>query len=158
MTSTAIELTFHHVGVGVLDMEGAIRTYEALGHRLIRNVDDPGINVRVAFLASPSSGPWIELLAPLNPRGPLESLIKRKLLPSAYHTGYGVENLELPGAQLRDEGFIQLGATCEAAAFDGARVAFYYHDVIGLIELIERPPEWRARTPAIVGAAVGFKA
>jgi methylmalonyl-CoA/ethylmalonyl-CoA epimerase len=133
---------FHHVGVGVLDMEGAIRTYESLGHRLVRCVDDPGINIRVAFLASPSSGPWIELLAPLKPRGPLESLIKRKLLPSPYHTCYGVDDIDLAGAQLRDEGFMQLGATCEAVAFDGARVAFHCHDIVGLMELVERPPEW----------------
>jgi methylmalonyl-CoA/ethylmalonyl-CoA epimerase len=142
MTPTIIKLMFHHVGVGVLDMEGAIRTYQALGHRLVRSVDDPGINIRVAFLASPSSGPWIELLAPLNPRGPLESLIKRKLLPSPYHTCYGVDDIDLAGAQLRDEGFMQLDATCEAMAFDGARVAFHYHDVVGLIELVERPPKW----------------
>ena len=142
MTSTMIEWIFHHVGVGVLDLEGAIRTYESLGHRLVRSVDDPGINIRVAFLASPSSGPWIELLAPLNPRGPLESLIKRKLLPSPYHTCYGVDDTDLAGAQLRDEGFMQLGNTREAVAFDGARVAFHYHDVVGLIELVERPPEW----------------
>ena len=50
-----IELTFHHVGVGVLDMEAAIATYEALGHRLVRRVDDPGINIKVAVLASPAS-------------------------------------------------------------------------------------------------------
>lgn len=153
MTSTITELKFHHVGVGVLDMEGAIRTYEALGHRLIRSVDDLRINIRVAFLASLSSGPWIELLAPLNPRGPLESLIKRKLLPSPYHTGYGVDSLDLAGEQLREEGFIQLGAACEAAAFDGARVAFHYHDIVGLIELVERPPEWDARTLASVRTA-----
>ena len=67
MTSTITELKFHHVGVGVLNMEGAIRTYEALGHRLIRSVDDLRINIRVAFLASLSSGPWIELLAPFEP-------------------------------------------------------------------------------------------
>ena len=142
MTPAKIELKFHHVGVGVLDMEGAIRTYEVLGHRLVRLVDDPGINIRVAFLATPSSGPWIELLAPLNSRGPLDSLIKRKLLPSPYHTCYAVDGIELAGTQLRDEGFMQLGATCEAVAFDGARVAFHYHDVVGLIELVERPPEW----------------
>lgn len=137
-----IEWTFHHVGVGVLDMEGAIRTYEALGHGLVRSVDDPGINIRVAFLASPSSGPWIELLAPLNPGGPLESLIKRKLLPSPYHTCYGVHDIDLAGVRLGDEGFMQLGETCEAVAFDGARVAFHYHPIVGLIELVERPPDW----------------
>jgi methylmalonyl-CoA/ethylmalonyl-CoA epimerase len=142
MTRTIIELKFHHVGVGVLDMKGAIRTYEGLGHRLVRSVDDPGINIRVAFLASPSAGPWIELLAPLNPCGPLESLIKRKLLPSPYHTCYGVDDVDLAGVQLHDQGFMQLGATCEAVAFDGARVAFHYHPVIGLIELVEHPPEW----------------
>ena len=138
-----IDMTFHHVGVGVLDMQDAIRLYEALGHRLVRNVEDPGINIRVAFLASPSGGPWIELLAPLNPRGPLDSLIKRKLLPSPYHTCYGVNDIEQAGDQLRAEGFMQLGPTREAVAFDGARVAFHYHAVVGLIELVERPPEWQ---------------
>jgi catechol 2,3-dioxygenase-like lactoylglutathione lyase family enzyme len=156
MTSGTLGLKFHHVGVGVLDMQGAIRTYEALGHRLLRSVDDPGINIRVAFLANPSAGPWIELLAPLNPHGPLESLIKRKLLPSPYHTGYGVDHLDLAGERLREEGFIQLGAAREAVAFDGARVAFHYHDIVGLIELIERPPEWRAQRLASVSATAGF--
>ena len=92
-----IDMTFHHVGIGVLDMQDAIRLYEALGHRLVRNIEDPGINIRVAFLASPSGGPWIELLAPLNPSGPLDSLIKRKLLPSPYHTCYGVNDIDQAG-------------------------------------------------------------
>ena len=137
-----IELTFHHVGVGVRDMDAAIATYEALGHRLVRRVDDPGINIKVAFLASPAQGPWIELLAPLNSGGPLDSLIKRKMLPSPYHTCYGVRDIELAAVHLRDNGFMQLGGTFDAVAFDGARIAFYYHSDIGLVELVERPPQW----------------
>ncbi len=135
-------LVFHHVGVGVLKFDLAIRTYEALGHRLFRRVDDPGINIRVAFLAAPAGGPWIEILAPLEPNGPLESLMKRKLLPSPYHTCYGVDDIDGAGADLRESGFMQVGTTCHAVAFDGARVAFHYHGAIGLVELVERPPEW----------------
>ena len=141
-TASISGLKFHHVGVGVLDMEAAIDVYEALGHRLFRLVDDPGINIKVAFLASPMAGPWIELLAPLNPDGPLQSLIKRKMLPSPYHTCYGVDDLDAAGERLREQGFMQLGPACEAVAFGGARVAFHYHGAVGLIELVERPPEW----------------
>ena len=137
-----VEMIFHHVGVGVLEMDEAIRVYEALGHRLLRRDDDPGINVRVAFLASPANGPWIELLAPLNPDGPLTSLIKRKQLPSPYHTCYGVDDIERAGDALREQGFMPLGPIRAAVAFDGARVAFHYHAVIGMIELVERPPAW----------------
>ncbi|MFT3905871.1 MAG: VOC family protein [Steroidobacteraceae bacterium] len=133
---------FHHVGVGVLDMQAAIRTYESLGHRLHSCVDDPGINIRVAFLKSPAGGPWIELLAPLNPGGPLESLIRRKLLPSPYHTCYAVSELESAGALLSAQGLLQVGPACNAVAFGGARVAFFYSTLVGLIELVERPPQW----------------
>jgi methylmalonyl-CoA/ethylmalonyl-CoA epimerase len=137
-----VDLTFHHVGVGVLDMEAAISLYQTLGHRLHLSIEDPGINIRVAFLSCPGPGPWIELLAPLNPGGPLASLIKRRLLPSPYHTCYGVSDIDAAGESLREQGFMQLGATQPAVAFGGAQVAFHLHELIGVIELVERPPAW----------------
>lgn len=137
------EFIFHHVGVGTTDYDGAIATYQALGHRLHSRVNDPGINIRVAFLACPGGrGPWIEILSPLGENGPLQSLIRRKLLPSPYHTCYAVDSLETANRDLADRGFLALGAPQAALAFEGSRIMFHYHATIGLVELVERPPVW----------------
>jgi methylmalonyl-CoA/ethylmalonyl-CoA epimerase len=137
------KLVFHHVGVGTVDFDGAIQTYQALGHRLHSRVDDHGLNVRVAFLSCPgAAGPWIEILAPLGEGGPLKALIARKALPSPYHTCYAVEQLEAAADDLRTVGFLPIGEPRSALAFQGARVAFFYHGTLGLLELVEAPPVW----------------
>lgn len=137
------KLVFHHVGIGTTDFDGAIETYVALGHRLHARVDDPGLNIRVAFLSCPGgAGPWIEILAPLEANGPLQALITRKALPSPYHTCYAVDALEPAGEHLRELGFLPVGVPRNAVAFEGARVAFFYHGALGLLELVEAPPQW----------------
>jgi methylmalonyl-CoA/ethylmalonyl-CoA epimerase len=133
------QLTFHHVGVGVHDMEAGLRAYAAIGHRLVLQVDDPGLNIRVAFVVPQGGGPFIELLAPLAPGGPLDALLRRKLLPSPYHTCYLVDDIAAGDAALCARAFLCVAAPRPALAFDGALVAFYYHLDIGLIELVERP-------------------
>ena len=106
-------------------------------------VDDPGLDIRVAFLSCPGgTGPWIEILAPLGKDGPLKSLIARKALPSPYHTCYAVDQLDGAADHLRAIGFLPLGSPQSALAFGGARVAFFYHGTLGLLELVESPPAW----------------
>ena len=136
-----MKLTFHHVGVGTTEFDKTVETYIALGHRLYCSVDDPLLNVRVAFLASPGDlSLWIEVLAPLGVNGPLQSLIARNLLPSPYHTCYSVPQLGEAGEELLLRGFLPIGEPRAALAFNGARVAFFYHPAIGLMELVESPP------------------
>ncbi len=138
-----VNLSFHHVGVGTTNFDGAIELYVALGHRLHSRVDDPGLNVRIAFLACPGGqGPWIEILSPLNPGGPLDSLIARQFLPSPYHTCYGVDDLDVAAKELRGKSFLPAGPARPALAFANARVQFFYPSAIGLLELVERPPPW----------------
>lgn len=53
-----LALRFHHVRVGTTDFDEAIRVCGALGHRLFRSVEDPLLNLRVAFLScSHGDGP-----------------------------------------------------------------------------------------------------
>jgi len=138
--SEALSLEFHHVGVGALDFEAAIDTYIALGHRLHSRVDDPVLDVRVAFLQAPGShGPWIEVLSPLGPNGPLKSLVGRRALPSPYHTCYVVEDLPRASEQLRDLGFLPLGESRPALAFGGQPVAFFLSQTVGMLELVQGP-------------------
>jgi methylmalonyl-CoA/ethylmalonyl-CoA epimerase len=132
-------LKFHHVGVGTKNFEEAIQRYRALGHELLLRVDDPNINVRVAFVQAASS-PLIEILAPLGPGGPLDSLIARKSIPGPYHTCYAVESMAAGSERLRETGLMPISAPMPAAAFAGSLVAFFYDRDIGLVELVERPP------------------
>lgn len=121
--------------------EAAIATYIDLGYSLITSIDDHGLDVRIAFLHGQTE-PYIEIVAPLGPNGPLKSLLSRRLLPSPYHTCYATDNVIVTGAYLRNKGFIPLGEPRPALAFGGAFIAYYYHPATGMLELVENPPRW----------------
>ncbi len=140
-------LAFHHVGVGVRDMAAGLAAYAAIGHPLLMQVDDPVLNIRVAFVESPAGGPLVELLAPLEPGGPLDALLRRKLLPSPYHTCYVVDDLAAGADALAARDFLCVAQPTPALAFDGAPVAFHYHMDIGLIELVQRLPAAQQKSP-----------
>jgi methylmalonyl-CoA/ethylmalonyl-CoA epimerase len=132
------EMRFHHVGVGVINLDSAKVVYQALGYTVLRDVADPVLDVRICFLRSRTQGqPLIELLAPLGDEGPLSALIRRRMLPSPYHTCYSVVDIPETGARLRDLGFMPVGPEKPAVAFGGASVQFYYSPDVGLIELVE---------------------
>jgi methylmalonyl-CoA/ethylmalonyl-CoA epimerase len=132
-------LSFHHVGVGVTDLDAAVRVYESLGYVLQARVEDAELGVKAAFLGG--QGPWIELVAALTEgEGPLKGLLSRGLLPAPYHTCYAVEDLTQASRALVARGFVALGKPKPAVAFGGAPILYHAHRAIGLIELVERPP------------------
>ena len=133
--------TFHHIGIGTTAFEAAISVYIELGYELIDSMDDHGLDVRIAFLRG-TAGPYIEIVAPLGPDGPLKSLLSRRLLPSPYHTCYAAEDLVATGKYIRSKGFIPLGAPRPALVFGGALIQYYYHQATGMLELVQRPPVW----------------
>jgi methylmalonyl-CoA/ethylmalonyl-CoA epimerase len=133
-------LTFHHVGIGTTHFEQAIDRYLELGHVLLLKVDDPGIDVRIAFLRPPG-GPLIEIVAPLGENGPLKTLIARKVVPGPYHTCYAVESMLEASDYLRKRGWMPIGQPIPAVAFQGQPVAFFFERDTGLIELVEQPPD-----------------
>ena len=134
-------MRFHHVGVGTVSFQEAIEAYRNLGYRLMLSTEDLRLDVKVAFLYEAGS-PWIEIVSPLGPDGPLKSLIARKILPSPYHTCYATDHIETSREQLRGLGFLPLGEPQPAVAFTGARIAYHYHPALGLLELVENPPAW----------------
>jgi methylmalonyl-CoA/ethylmalonyl-CoA epimerase len=136
-----ITMRFHHIGIGTVSFHEAIEAYRTLGYHLILSTEDPVLDVRVAFLYEAGS-PWIEIVSPLGPDGPLKSFIGRKILPSPYHTCYATEHIETCREQLRGLGFLPLGEPKPAMAFAGARIAYHYHSALGLLELVENPPAW----------------
>jgi len=138
-------LEFHHIGVGTKRFDEAIARYQSLGYELFVKLDDPGINVRVAFLRR-GSDPLIEILAPLLEGGPLDALLKRGAVPGPYHTCYAVQSIANASEFLRERGFMPITPPLPALAFAGRLVAFFYERDIGLLELVEQPPFLSAPT------------
>lgn len=134
-------IRFHHVGIGTETFKEAITVYVSLGYELICAMDDPGLDIQVAFLKG-VDGPYVELVAPLGPSGPLKSLISRRLLPSPYHTCYETPDIVRAGNLMQNLGFFSVLDPHPALAFRGALIAYYYHPAIGLLEVVENPPQW----------------
>ena len=144
-------LVLHHVGIGVLDLEAAVRAYEALGHQCLVQADDPFLKIRVAFLSPGPGAALIEVLAPLGEQGPLSSLVKRGILPAPYHTGYAVNDIELVVATLSEFGFRAISHPTPSTTLGGALIVFLYHAAAGLLELVQNPAI--GPTPAIASGS-----
>jgi len=132
---------FHHVGIATKSFKDAVSVYFSLGYELICAVDDPGLDIQVAFFRD-AEGPYIEIVAPLGSNGPLKSLISRGLLPSPYHTCYETLDILEAGKLIQNLGFFPVLDPHPALAFAGALIAYYYHPATGLLELVENPPKW----------------
>jgi len=115
--------------------------YIQLGYELIESTDDAGLDVKIAFLRG-ATGPYIEIVAPLGPDGPLKSMLSRRLLPSSYHTCYETDNLDAAREYIRSKGFIPVGPPRPARVFEGALIQYFYHQATGLLELVQSPPQW----------------
>lgn len=137
------DLTFHHLGVAVLDIAKALPHYETiLGLRLISGpFDDPIQKVRVAFLkrdpAAPNSlDPCIELVAPLSPDAPVNRYLAKDA--GAYHICYESGSLEGTISTMRAQGCLVIAQPAPAVAFEGRRIAWLFTPTRQLIELLER--------------------
>lgn len=131
-------LHFHHIGVGTTDFDGAIAVYQGMGHELLVRVDDALLNARIALLSVPgASFPYVELVSPLGPDGPLKGLLSRKALPAPYHSCYATPRIAEATSELRRLGFRPTGVPRPALAFSGALVSFHFNRSIGLLELVE---------------------
>lgn len=66
-----------HVGIAVRDLEDALALYTTVfGGRLAHREDLAADGVRVAFVEA--GGIWLELLAPLDPAGPLARFLQSR--------------------------------------------------------------------------------
>jgi catechol 2,3-dioxygenase-like lactoylglutathione lyase family enzyme len=73
--NTGIEMTFHHVGIAVQDLEKALEIYTGIFgfRRVIPPLEVPPQRVKVCFLEAPPDMK-IELVEPLNDKSPIAYL------------------------------------------------------------------------------------
>jgi len=130
------QLRYHHVGIACRDIEKTRAFYLAMGYTAQPIIDDPLQDIRICFLEHPSQ-PMLELLAPIDEKSPVNRILKAVGV-SPYHICYSVDDLEATMKSLRREHrFVTVSKPLPACAIDNRRVAFMFHNDVGLIELVE---------------------
>lgn len=141
-----------HLAITTNDLMGTLDAYMRLpGTRLVRGPgDNPTQGVQFAFVRL-SEG-WI--LKILVPRGDSQSPIASHVAGGGgpYHFCFAVKALDASVSAAMDHGAKLVVAPVEDVAFDGRRVAFLYHPLVGLFELVEAMPPSSAHQPAGLAA------
>jgi methylmalonyl-CoA epimerase len=133
---TAVRL--HHVGIAVPDLAAAARVYrEALG--LPPGVPEHVERDAVAVLVVPAGGVLLELLQPLDDRGPVARFLARRG-PGVHHVAFAVPDVTAALERARAAGVTPIDEAPRPGAH-GWRVAFLHpRDLHGvLVELVEDP-------------------
>jgi methylmalonyl-CoA/ethylmalonyl-CoA epimerase len=129
--------TFHHVGVAVRDLHGAIQNFKDLfDYNLISGpFDDPIQNVSVCFLSRGDADTTLELVAPLGSNSPVDRTLKKG--GGTYHVCYQVPDIQLAIGHLRERGSFLLSGPVPAIAFEMREIAWLLTEVDLLVELIQ---------------------
>ena len=114
-----------HIGLVVPSIEQASSQSVA--------VFDPEQKVRVAFISL--SGMTVELVEPVGEDSPVMNSLRKgnRLL----HICYSVPDVAKAIASAQRSGFFCLSAPVPAVAFGGRRIAWMFHKIFGLVELVE---------------------
>lgn len=137
MTSTSFvavdclgaDAVLHHVGL-------AMRTIAETGLCSLCPVEDPTQRVRVCFVTL--NGCPVELVEPAGTDSPISARLAKgqKLL----HLCFEVDHLEETIRSALDHGFKLFREPVSAVAFDCRRIAWLYHPLWGVVELLEKQP------------------
>ena len=127
----------HHIGVAVLEMEAALRTYvDLLGGCVLEREESPDLEIVFVRLGDAT----LELMAPRRPGTVLERFLERRG-EGLHHLAYAVEQADGALAALSGRGLQPLDRSPRPGS-GGSRIAFFHprsaHGV--LLEIVEPAP------------------
>jgi methylmalonyl-CoA/ethylmalonyl-CoA epimerase len=117
----------HHVGLAVVDLDEAVRTYERLfGGRLEHRarVEDQGVEAALIRVGESR----VELLASLGEETPVGRFLAKRG-PGMHHVAYEVDDVRAAVAELADAGAELIDAEPRQGLF-GLEVAFVHPDSV----------------------------
>ena len=132
-------MRFDHLGYAVQDLDKALHHFkELLGESLgeSERYFEPAFESHIQFIQPGGDGPRIELIAPSEAQSLVARILKKRG-PGLYHACYRVDDLEMEAARMATNGWRATAQPCNARAFGGQRVQFFFHPELGLIELLE---------------------
>ena len=117
---------FHHIGIAVSSI---IET-----ELKVQPITDLIQKVKIAFAELDDCR--IELLEPTGADSPIDKSVKKgtKLL----HICFEVDDLESAMESAKKNGFMAIAEPVPAVVFSGRRIAWAFHRIWGVIELLER--------------------
>ena len=125
----------HHVGYYVKNLNEALEEFKGLGYEIIQaTVHDADRKVKICFVKNGSE--IIELVEP-DEACPYINKQLRKLGCSPYHVCYKVDDLSNAIRYMQKRGYYLVQEAAPAVAIGGRKVAFMYHDAVGILELLE---------------------
>jgi methylmalonyl-CoA/ethylmalonyl-CoA epimerase len=130
------DFKFSHIGWAVLSIEKSIPIFSVLGYfpdGSVCNDIKRGVNL---LLLRNGEGNTIELVEPVDDSSPVTNILN-KTGPAPYHICLSCSQIvfEENKKNLLKNKFIELHKMDEAPALDGAKVAFFYSNTVGLIEI-----------------------
>jgi methylmalonyl-CoA/ethylmalonyl-CoA epimerase len=133
----------HHVGYIVRELEPANRYFAALGYEPTdAAAADDYHDAEILFLrrpGQPAGEPLIELIRPRSETSKVyRHTVDSKL--QIHHVCYAVDDIAAASAVAKERRFREVQPVIPAQAIAGSRIAFFFAQQIGLIELVERPP------------------
>ena len=112
-----------HIGIAVKNIEESINYYiHTLGLKLIGIEEVESQNVRVAFIDAGNIK--LELLEPIGDDGPIAKFLEKRG-EGVHHIAFGVENIRMRLAELKEKG-VQLLQDEPKPGAGGAEVAFLH--------------------------------
>ncbi len=132
-------ITPHHIGYAVADIEKSLLKYKQIGYYQSSPVyDDLDRSVQITFIRSFDERFTIELIAPMSDDSPVSGILKQmKNVSSPYHICYEVDDMDEAIINLKNKNFILTKNPAKAIAFDDRKVVFMVNREVGLIELVE---------------------
>ena len=128
-------LTIHHIGYLVKKIVPAIRSFEALGFQVAREVTRDDIReVEICFLEKDDY--WVELVSPYSATSVVAGLLK-KYKNCPYHICYETSHFEEALEELTSHGYVMMGSPTPAPAIDQHPVVFLMNASLGMIELLD---------------------
>lgn len=131
-------LAFDHIGIVVSDLSIGEKELCKIFPIVDRSQEftDEMIVVKIRFMID-SSGIRYELIAPLNDKSPLNSVLKTKK-DVINHVAYKTDTFEEALVYYNKIGCLQLGQPVPAIAFNNKKVVFFVTKLGAIIEIIEK--------------------
>ena len=135
-----VDLSPHHMGYAVADINKAIEKFEYLGYDLDSEITKDELrNINIVFLKNRKTNMCIELIEPLGDNSPVtEMLMQKKNVSMPYHICYETNSLTKTIYLLKRKGFFVTSNPAPAPALGGKQVAFLVNKEAGLLELLEK--------------------
>ena len=129
------QLTLHHVGYTVMDMDATIQQFAAFGYHAGSVLHDEALQVDICYLTS-EGAVTIELIHQHNEASlEVQLLNVNGVMP--YHLAYKATDFEMACTTLDSQGYRRLFDPVPVMALGGTRICYFHHPAIGYIELLE---------------------